>query len=223
MTLNVRAEVFLVFLLLVASPVGSAQQIGSLTATSYSAIDQQRRSFFEQRASLKRQMGDAGFAAALATTFYGTVRPVNTLNTPTCAALEIDKREDLITAAARKEAIGPNLIRAVMHRESGFRPCAVSAKGALGLMQLMPATLAEFHVSNPFDPAQSVHAGAALLRNLLDKYEGDLTLTLAAYNAGVSRIDNTDPGDYPAETKNYIAEILTEVGVRSSVSEKPIE
>ena len=92
-----------------------------------------------------------------------------------------------------------------MHRESAFHPCAVSDKGALGLMQLMPATIAQFHVSDPFDPAQSVHAGAKLVRSLLDKYQGDLRLTLAAYNAGSSRIANADPDNYPAETKNYIA------------------
>lgn len=222
MTLNTKAEFFLVSLVL-ASSVVSAQQIGNPATNIYSALDQQRRSLFEQRASLKRQMGDAGFAAALATTFYGTVRPLNTLNAPACPPLQTDEREDLIAAAARREAIEPSLLRAVMHRESGFRPCAVSVKGALGLMQLMPATLAEFHVSNPFDPAQSVHAGAALLRNLLEKYAGDLKLTLAAYNAGSSRIDNTDPDNYPAETKSYIADILAELGIASGMPVKPIE
>jgi soluble lytic murein transglycosylase-like protein len=215
--------------LLVVSSFGSAQQVANSIGASasaganVSAIDLQRRSLFEQRASLKRQMGEAEFTAVLATTFYGTIRPLNALSAPACPPLEVDKREDLIAAAARKQAIEPDLLRAVMHHESGFHPCAVSVKGAVGLMQLMPATLAQFHVRDPFDPAQSVHAGAALLRNLLDKYNGDLKSALAAYNAGAARIDNVDPGTYPAETKNYIAGILADLGIATEAPGKPIE
>jgi soluble lytic murein transglycosylase-like protein len=162
-------------------------------------------------------MGEAKFSALLGATFYGTTRTVNYVPVSFgCPPLASDKREDLISEAARRESIEPALVRAVMQRESAFHPCAVSIKGALGLMQLMPATLAQFHVSDPFDPAQSVHAGVAFLRTLLDKYQGDLRLTLAAYNAGPARVENTDPATYPSETKNYVADILGELGIATS-------
>ncbi len=231
---NVKAD-FLLCLLLVAAGVNATgqQHDSAPPATSApaavntavdQAIDQQRRSLFAQRASLKRQVGETNFAALAGTTFYGTVRPVNYAPmAAACPPLESTKREDLISAAASRQAIEPDLLRAVMHRESGFHPCAVSTKGAMGLMQLMPATLAQFHVADPFDPAQSVYAGAAMLRTLLDRYQGDLKLALAAYNAGSSRIENSDPESYPAETKNYIADILAELGVESTSPAKPIQ
>jgi len=178
-----------------------------------SAVELQRRSLFQQRASLKRQMGETSFTAYMGTTFYGNVRTLSYQAQFLCPALETDFRDTLIAGAARKQEIDPELLRAVMHHESAFRPCAVSSKGALGLMQLMPSTLAQYHVTNPFDPVQSVNAGAALLRSLLEKYGGDLKLTLAAYNAGSGRVDVSDRDNFPSETKNYIAGILSELGV----------
>jgi soluble lytic murein transglycosylase-like protein len=186
------------------------------------AIDQQRNSLSAQRASLQRQMGAANFLAFLGVT-YGEIHPARYFSFAACPPLEAGTREGLIVAAARRHAVAPDLLRAVMHRESGFRPCAVSVKGALGLMQLMPATAEQFRVTDPFDPAQSVHAGAALLRMLLDRYQGDLRLTLAAYNAGSSRIENADPDSYPAETKSYIADILAEISVASPSPAKPAD
>src|SRR4030095_14294950 len=81
-------------------------------------------------------------------------------------------------------SIRSDLVRAVVQVESGFNPYAVSPKGALGLMQLMPATAQQFGVRNPFDPLENVRAGVAYLRQLLDRYENDERLALAAYNAG---------------------------------------
>lgn len=204
-----RSTKIAVVLLLGIAPVSAQQPIG---------VTQQRQSIFAQRASLKRQMGEANFTAALGTTFYGTLpRPVYMWQPPpACPPLDPDIRENLISSAARSQSVDPDLLRAVMHFESDFRPCAVSPKGALGVMQLMPATVAQFHVRDPFDPAQSVQAGAALLRNLLDRYQGNIKLTLAAYNAGAARIDNAAPETYPDETKNYIAAILAEVGIPDS-------
>jgi soluble lytic murein transglycosylase-like protein len=164
-----------------------------------------------QRSSLRHQVTDNSFVTALGISFDGKPRPLF-ISAPPCAPLPVAEREHLISSAAEKEAIDPDLLRAVMHHESGFRPCAVSIKGAVGLMQLMPATIAQFHVSDAFDPGQSVHAGAALLRSLLERYQGDLPLTLAAYNAGAGRVENADPGSYPNETKNYVADILAELG-----------
>src|SRR5581483_8762511 len=86
----------------------------------------------------------------------------------------------LIDTAAAAEEVKPELIRAVIRQESAFHACAVSPKGAQGLMQLMPATAERFHVTDPFDPAQNVSAGAKFLKELLAKYSGDLRLTLSA-------------------------------------------
>jgi soluble lytic murein transglycosylase-like protein len=99
-----------------------------------------------------------------------------------------------------------------MRQESGFKPCAVSIKGAQGLMQLMPATAAQFHVTDPFDPEQNVQAGALFLKQLLKKYNGDLRLALVAYNAGSTRADQLDPSQYPAETQGYLANIFADLG-----------
>ncbi len=99
-----------------------------------------------------------------------------------------------------------------MRQESGFNPCAVSVKGAQGLMQLMPSTAAQMHVADPFDPEQNVQGGAAFLKQLLKRYNGDLRLALVAYNAGASRADQLPASQYPLETQGYLANIFAELG-----------
>ena len=184
------------------------------------ALEQQRQALLKQRGSLEQQVGRATLRSFLGTTLYGLPPTVQASVMPlSCPRLEEIKREELIDSAARSNSLDPDLLRAVMHRESNFRPCATSPKGALGLMQLMPATIAQFHVADPFDPVESAQAGAALLRNLLDRYQGDLKTTLAAYNAGAARIEHLDEDSYPAETKGYIDAILTELRVRSTPGE----
>ena len=116
--------------------------------------------------------------------------------------------DDLILEHARVNGVRPDLVRAVVQVESAFNPYARSAKGALGLMQLMPATMQQFGVRNAFDPADNVRAGVAYLRQLLDRYGNDEQLALAAYNAGPGAVDrhgNTVP-PY-RETRNYVAQI----------------
>src|SRR5438309_9575512 len=92
--------------------------------------------------------------------------------------------DDLIVEHARLNSVRTDLVRAVVQVESAFNPYARSAKGALGLMQLMPATIRQFGVSNPFDPMENIRAGVAYLRQLLDRYANNEALALAAYNAG---------------------------------------
>ena len=116
--------------------------------------------------------------------------------------------EDLIAEHARIQGIRPDLVRAVVQVESAFNPFARSPKGALGLMQLMPATIRHYGVRNPFDPADNVRAGAAYLRALLDRYDGNEELALAAYNAGPGAVDKHGQSIPPyRETLNYVAQI----------------
>ncbi|HZU27432.1 MAG TPA: lytic transglycosylase domain-containing protein [Bryobacteraceae bacterium] len=122
-----------------------------------------------------------------------------------CHQLAPEQTKALANSAAQREGLDPKLILAVMKQESGFNPCAVSRKGALGLMQLMPATADDLFVSNPFDPEQNVFGGAHLLRQLLDHYMNDTRLALSAYNAGPARVIDAVP-DIP-ETKAYVEAI----------------
>jgi soluble lytic murein transglycosylase-like protein len=118
----------------------------------------------------------------------------------------------MIDSVAREHSVDPALVREVARQESGFRPCAVSPKGAEGLMQLMPATQAQLEVHDPFNPQESLSAGAKLLKQLLDRYHGDLALALSAYNAGITRVDRNFSVPEIPETKDYVTDILGRLG-----------
>ena len=143
----------------------------------------------------------------------------------------------LIEEHATTYSVPPHLVRAVVQVESGFNPRAVSAKGAMGLMQLMPATAIEMGVRNPFDPDENIRGGVAYLRQLLNRYAGDQKLALAAYNAGpeavrrygdrvppfretrdyVSRVDGRSGGGYSSVATPVV------VGKRAATAAKPAE
>ena len=125
-----------------------------------------------------------------------------------CAPMAQPELSKMIDSAAREHSVDAALVREVARQESGFRPCAVSPKGAEGLMQLMPATQAQLEVRDPFDPKESLSAGAKLLKQLLDRYHGDLALALSAYNAGITRVDRTFAVPEIPETQDYVTDIL---------------
>jgi len=117
--------------------------------------------------------------------------------------------DSIIEHAAVSAAVEPNLLRAVIVVESGFNSHAVSKRGAVGLMQLMPATASRFGVSNPYDARQNVHGGARYLKFLIDRFGRDIRLALAAYNAGEDAV-NRNGGQIPpfSETMAYVPRVL---------------
>ncbi len=110
---------------------------------------------------------------------------------------------DLIERWALERELDPELVRAVVQVESGYNPRALSAKGAMGLMQLMPDTARDFEVADPWDPEQNIRAGTAYLKRLLDRFD-DLELALAAYNAGPEAVTQYSGVPPFEETRNYV-------------------
>jgi len=123
--------------------------------------------------------------------------------------------DDVIVEHAEKNGLRPDLVRAVVQVESAFNPYARSPKGAKGLMQLMPATALEFGVSNPYNPVENIRAGTAYLRQLLDRYDNNERIALAAYNAGPRAVDRYGVTVPPyRETQNYVAKVDKIASVR---------
>jgi soluble lytic murein transglycosylase-like protein len=116
--------------------------------------------------------------------------------------------EDLVQSNAAYWQVDPALVRAVMVNESGFDANATSHAGAQGLMQLMPETASSLGVTNAYDPKQSVWGGARYLRGLMDRFGGDLTKVVAAYNAGPEAVDKYGGVPPFAETQNYVKNVL---------------
>jgi soluble lytic murein transglycosylase-like protein len=116
--------------------------------------------------------------------------------------------DDVIEEHATRNGVRKDLVRAVIQVESAFNPRAVSSKGAMGLMQLMPATARQFGVRNAFDPDENVRGGVAYLRQLLDRYDGNERLALAAYNAGPGAVDRYGETVPPyRETRDYVSRV----------------
>jgi soluble lytic murein transglycosylase-like protein len=117
--------------------------------------------------------------------------------------------EPIVKSVASEYGVDKNLVKAVIHAESGYNPNAVSPKGAQGLMQLMPKTAQGLKVPNSFDPKDNIRGGVRYLRFLLDTFKGDVTLALAAYNAGLSRVNQYGGVPPYQETRNYISRVLS--------------
>lgn len=121
--------------------------------------------------------------------------------------LNTDAFREEVAAAAREFGVEEAIVRAVMHAESAFNPNAVSRAGAQGLMQLMPATAERFGVTDPFDPRQNIRGGVRYLAWLLKRFNGDLTLAAAGYNAGEGAVDRHGGVPPYRETQTYVQRV----------------
>jgi soluble lytic murein transglycosylase-like protein len=122
-------------------------------------------------------------------------------------SVDRDGAETLVREAAERHHIDPALVRAVIETESGWNPTAKSPKGALGLMQLIPTTAVRFGVNDAFSPQQNVDAGVRYLKTLLQRYNGNLDLALAAYNAGEGAVDRAHGIPAFRETRDYVQKV----------------
>lgn len=122
------------------------------------------------------------------------------------------KYGQLIRNAAERYGLDPELIRAIIKVESSFNPYAVSEKGAMGLMQLMPETAKEMNVAAPFEAGENIMGGSRYLRKMLNLFDGDLRLGLAAYNAGPSRVLENGAIPKIPETEQYVKKVMREYG-----------
>jgi len=198
-------------------PPSKPPVVQSPQASLRDALEQQKASIAKQQQAIRQQAQTAG------------VRLIPwSPPEPKCDAIEESVIAPLIENAAKAQKLEPALIRAVAEKESALRPCAISAKGAEGLMQLMPATVEQLGVHDVFDPKENLDAGAQFLKQLLDKYGGDLAKALGAYNAGPAMVDQAGGIPDIPETRDYVDTIMKKLDAIHTVQPnipkpKPIE
>lgn len=149
-------------------------------------------------------------AAAEVNSYLG--KSPSSQNSPARGGFTQREIDAAIDQAASRHNVDPNLVRALVKVESNFNPNAVSRKGAMGLMQLMPQTARQLNLKNPFDPQQNIDAGVRHLKQLLDNYNGDVRLSLAAYNAGSGAVSRNRGIPRYSETQNYVRRITNLYG-----------
>jgi soluble lytic murein transglycosylase-like protein len=121
---------------------------------------------------------------------------------------DAEKYDDLITAASKRHGVSFPLLKAIIKAESDFDPKAVSKKGAMGLMQIMPQNFKLLGLNDPFDPTQNINAGARYFKQLYERFGGKLALSLAAYNAGPTAVDRYQTIPPYEETEEYVRRVL---------------
>lgn len=142
------------------------------------------------------------------TTYAVPGTSLRTVSAP-ASAEQAHAYDELIREHSERHGISPDLVRAVIQAESAFNPRAVSPKGAMGLMQLMPATARDLGVANPFHPDDNIRAGVFYLATLLDRFDYDVVRALAAYNAGPARVERYNGVPPYRETQDYVKKITS--------------
>lgn len=168
-----------------------------------STAELMRASIEKQREAVRKQAQAVGVKL-----IPWTASPAFDGPEPECDPIAAEVVTPLIESAAKATELPVALVRAVIEQESAYRPCAVSHKGAQGLMQIMPQTASDLNVKDAFDPKENIAGGTKYLRQLLDKYKGDNKLALAAYNAGPAAVDAVNGVPDIPETRDYVAAIL---------------
>jgi soluble lytic murein transglycosylase-like protein len=170
--------------------------------------DSSGRQFFINSEAPQNKFSSTRFGAPKArATIY--LPAESSLTGPSRPAMSIDRdgAEKLVREAAERHHMDPALVRAVIETESGWNATAKSSKGALGLMQLIPTTAVRFGVNDAFSPQQNVDAGVRYLKTLLERYNGNLDLALAAYNAGEGAVDRAHGIPAFRETREYVQKV----------------
>ncbi|MGA1997429.1 MAG: lytic transglycosylase domain-containing protein, partial [Bryobacteraceae bacterium] len=198
----------------VPSPVDARAEMEAATARQRTAAAAFEESLAQQRASVQQQLAQTAsgsfFILPPPLTLGATAAAPALLGAfADCDPLPSTQVDTLVGEAAKRQHLEEDVLRGVMRQESAFRPCAVSTKGAMGLMQLMPATADQYGVKHPFDRVENVEAGARLLKDLLSRYGGDLTLALGAYNAGAAKVDAAEGVPRIPETQDYVQKIMS--------------
>jgi soluble lytic murein transglycosylase-like protein len=205
-----------------AIPAGSSQNFSANTATvrlMYWSNTQHRWKPVPRAAARAARSAAAEVLSQTAsseTSASSSAQPTDSESSGTSPAattlMSSEKVNTAIEAAASRHNVDPNLVRAVIKVESNFNPRAVSRKGAMGLMQLMPDTARQLNVAHPFDANENVDAGVRHLRSLLDSFGGDVRLSLAAYNAGAKAVQRSNGIPANPETRNYVKQITALYG-----------
>jgi soluble lytic murein transglycosylase-like protein len=174
-----------------------------------------RESLAKQTAAIRKQIqapeGDSFFIVPMSPMAAAGESQSQMAAEADCDPLSRESTAPLVAKNAQATGLTPSLISAVIAQESAYRPCAISRAGAQGLMQLMPATARYLGVDDPLDPEQNVEAGSRFLRELLDRYGGNLMMALAAYNAGPARVDAYQGMPPFSETGRYVDQVLKRV------------
>jgi soluble lytic murein transglycosylase-like protein len=200
------------------SPEATAQKQRETTlAAMQASVEKQKAAV---AASIAASIGKQGQSLAGKDSFFTLAplappptQPPVSMPDMACDPVPEDSVAPAVLGAAQRESLDPKLLTAVIQQESGFRPCAISDKGAQGLMQLMPDTADRFSVKDPFDAKQNVDAGAKYLKELITRYSGNLGLALGAYNAGPEAVDKAGGIPDIPETTDYVKSILTKLGI----------
>ena len=199
------------------SRIGIAGAFLALSAPAYAQI------YTFHDASGRTVLSNVRPASAEKLTSYAVPKAQGIRSTRPVLAERARAYDSLITEHSRTNGVRADLVRAVMQVESGFNPDARSPKGAMGLMQLMPATAKQYGVKNAFNPAENVRGGVAYLRELLDRYGNNEELALAAYNAGPGAVDKHGQNVPPyRETQSYVAQINKMAGRPAATRDKTI-
>ena len=164
-----------------------------------------RHFFINSEPPVRTKLTSPGFKPHA--TIYLPAESSFTGNSRPAMSIDRDGAEKLVREAAERHHMDPALVRAVIETESGWNAAAKSRKGALGLMQLIPTTAVRFGVNDAFSPQQNVDAGVRYLKTLLQRYNGNLDLALAAYNAGEGAVDRAHGIPAFRETRNYVQKV----------------